>query len=184
MYVQLRLSQQAYASNTSLPASHTSSSTPRILLFLLGSSARHSSPIPLLTFVQEISHLAPPHRRTFKDSTPQLLTHAVASIATAEAFNAAPYKQRCFVEMLTRLAWSAAPIAPWLLCLSKGSSSARDGKFITRDVIAVFWASLIATATKCASPRLPSGHPSAPSSPQTQCTHHLTLQNHPLMTHA
>ena len=124
------------------------------------------SAVPLLTFVQGLSQsLASPllaSERSETATAATLVDRALASIATVKAFNATPYEQRSLDEVLDRLnraskklnaVWGATSAAAQFVTMAMfvqgfwfGSKLVRDGKINAGDVMAVFWACLIATS--------------------------------------
>jgi ATP-binding cassette subfamily B (MDR/TAP) protein 1 len=124
------------------------------------------SAVPLLSLVQGLSQsLASPllaSERSETATAATLVDRALISIATVKAFNAAPYEQRSLDEVLDRLnqtskkinvVWGATSAASHFVTMAMfvqgfwfGSKLVRDGKIGAGDVMAVFWACLIATS--------------------------------------
>jgi ATP-binding cassette subfamily B (MDR/TAP) protein 1 len=124
------------------------------------------SAVPLLTFVQALSQsLANPllaSERSESATAATLVDRALASISTVKAFNAAPFEQRTLDKVLNRLnraskklnaVWGAMSASAQVVSMAMfvqgfwfGSKLVRDGKIGAGDVMAVFWACLIATS--------------------------------------
>jgi ATP-binding cassette subfamily B (MDR/TAP) protein 1 len=124
------------------------------------------SAVPLLAFVQALSQsLANPllaSERSESATAATLVDRALASISTVKAFNAAPFERRTLDEVLNRSNWASKKLnAVWgATCAASqfvamamfvqgfwfGSKLVRDGKIGAGDVMAVFWACLIATS--------------------------------------
>lgn len=124
------------------------------------------SAVPVLTVIQTISqNLVAPHlgaERSQTATAATLVDRAVAAIATVKAFNAQSYEERNLALILDKLQSSAnACITVWgcTATLSHfammamfvqgfwfGAKLVRSGTISPGDVMAVFWACLIATS--------------------------------------
>ena len=121
------------------------------------------SAVPLLTLVQALSQsLASPSERFETATAATLVDRALASIATVKAFNAVPFEQKTFDAVLHRLnlkpkklnaVWAATSAAAQFVTMAMfiqgfwfGAKLVREGKIGAGDIMAVFWACLIATS--------------------------------------
>lgn len=124
------------------------------------------SAVPVLTVIQAISQgLASPRlesERAHTATAATLVDRAVTAIATVKAFNAQPYEERTLNEVLDRLGaaanscttvWSItsslshfAMMAMFVQGFWFGAKLVRSGSVSAGDVMAVFWACLIATS--------------------------------------
>lgn len=124
------------------------------------------SAVPVLTIIQAISqNLVSPRlndERTHTATAATLVDRAVAAIATVKAFNAQSYEERNFAVVLDKLQASAngciniwgftatlshfAMMAMFVQGFWFGAKLVRSGTISPGDVMAVFWACLIATS--------------------------------------
>ncbi|KAF8990854.1 P-loop containing nucleoside triphosphate hydrolase protein [Cyathus striatus] len=124
------------------------------------------SAVPLLTFLQGVSQsLASPllaSERTYTGVAATLLSRAATAIATVKSFNAQPHESRLasssFLSLDTaarklNLVWAATSGSAQFVMMAMfvqgfwfGAKLVRDGKASAGDVMAVFWACLIATS--------------------------------------
>ncbi|KAJ7046909.1 P-loop containing nucleoside triphosphate hydrolase protein [Mycena alexandri] len=124
------------------------------------------SAVPILMVIQTLSQIfAGPLLNVERATTATAATHvdrAVTSISTVKAFNAAPYEQSNLGAALDRMTTATKKLnAVWGLTSGLaqfvmmgmfvqgfwfGSKLVRDGKIGPGDVMAVFWACLIATS--------------------------------------
>lgn len=122
--------------------------------------------IPLLVLLQGLSQpLAGPllmSERSQTASVATLIARAISSISTVKAFNAAEHEHASIARILSRIQQvSMRLISVWAVTSSLvqfvtmamfaqgfwfGSKAVREGKISAGDVMAVFWACLIATS--------------------------------------
>ncbi|KAJ7449923.1 P-loop containing nucleoside triphosphate hydrolase protein [Mycena latifolia] len=105
------------------------------------------SAVPILMVIQTLSQIfAGPLLNVERATTATAATHvdrAVTAISTVKAFNAAPYEHTNLSAALDRMTTASKKLNA---CFWFGSKLVRDGKIGPGDVMAVFWACLIATS--------------------------------------